>query len=844
MRLFRYPKALIVVVLLPLLIAGVGMWALKDRVDRLDDVPAAVVNLDEGATMTVDGKEQLVPFGRQLAGALTQPGTTEQSDATTTVGFDWRLTDEKDAREGLRNGEYAAVIVIPKDFSTKLATLGTTGAQQADIQVTTNDASGALDSAIGIAISQAAAASTGTEMTRQYLSQLYVGFNTMKDSFTQAADGAEDIDDGVTGLDDGLGQTSEGARQLAEGSSGLAGGAQDLSDGMSGLDSGIQQTATGTRSLADGLGDLSTGVDGVAQGSRDLADGLGDLADGADQLSDGAQQLSDGINGTDQQPGLIAGVDQLDAGVTGDGTAQNPGLAAGAQQLADGAQASADGLKLAFDGDGTEKNPGLVDGSKQTADGVEKYTGGVTQLSTGMGQACGAFTEDDMADPRIAALCAPANEDQPEDQQSILSGLQALDEGSGQLSDGARTLAEGVDTAAHGDGTSANPGLVGGSEQLATGAQQFADQAPTLVDGVQQLSDGVHQLGDGASGLATGADQLASGTRQSADGADQLADGAEQLSTGAEGAATGASQLADGTDQLATGSSQLASGTSELADGADELATGTQGLSDGTSQLHDGSSQLADGSGQFAEGLRDGADQMPSYTESERTAMSDMGAQPVTSVASRQNEAHGPSTATFPFVVALALWLGAFGSFLLLPALSRRFLDAAMPMWMVALRSLLPALALGVVQTVAVLGVITAIGVRPVSALGVGVISLAGAVAFAALHQALLALLGNRVGRIASIVVMVLQVVVLAGILPVQTAPELLQSISAFMPISIVSTGLVHAALGGALVSTSSTLLALAGWTAASIIVTLVASRSARSLAVARLVSENDALPA
>lgn len=778
-----------------------------------------------------------MPFGRQLAGALTQPGTTQQGDASTTVGFDWRLTDEKDAQEGLKNGEYAAVIVIPKDFSTKLATLGTTDAEQADIQVTTNDASGALDSAIGIAISQAAAASTGTEMTRQYLSQLYVGFNTMKDSFTQAADGAEGIDDGVTGLDDGLGQTSEGARQLADGSSGLAGGAQDLSDGMNGLDSGIQQTATGTRSLADGLGDLSTGVDGVAQGSRDLADGLGDLADGADQLSDGAQQLSDGINGTDQQPGLIAGVDQLDAGVTGDGTAQNPGLAAGAQQLADGAQASADGLELAFDGD-EKQNPGLVSGAGQTADGVEQYTGGVSQLSTGMGQACSALSSKDLAKPEIAALCDTEN---PE---SVVSGLTTLDQGSEQLSTGARTLADGVDIAAHGDGTSANPGLVDGSDQLATGAQQFADQAPTLVDGVQQLADGVHQLGDGASGLATGADQLASGTRQSADGADQLADGAEQLSTGAEGAATGASQLADGTDQLATGSSQLASGTSELADGADELATGTQGLADGTSQLHDGSTQLADGSGQFAEGLRDGADQMPSYTDSQRTAMSDMGAQPVTSLSSRENQAHGASTATFPFVVALALWLGAFGSFLLLPALSRRFLDAAMPMWMVALRSLLPALALGVVQTVAVLGVITAIGVKPVSALGVGVISLAGAVAFAALHQALLALLGNRVGRIASIVVMVLQVVVLAGILPLQTAPELLQSISAFMPISIVSTGLIHAALGGTLVSTSSTLLALAGWTAASIIVTLVASRSARSLAVARLVSENDALPA
>lgn len=235
---------------------------------------------------------------------------------------------------------------------------------------------------------------------------------------------------------------------------------------------------------------------------------------------------------------------------------------------------------------------------------------------------------------------------------------------------------------------------------------------------------------------------------------------------------------------------------------------------------------------------------MPTYSEDQRSRMSSMAAQPVQSVATRQNEADGAATATFPFVVALALWLGAFGSFLLLPALSRRFLDAAMPMWMVAIRSLLPALALGLVQTVAVLAVITAIGVKPVSALGVGLISFAGAIAFAALHQALLALLGNRVGRIASLVVMVLQVVVLAGILPLQTAPGILQAVSSFMPITILSKGLIHAALGGALVSTSSTLLALAAWALGSLAVTLVASRGARSLRMSQLVTESDALPA
>ncbi|GAB2543707.1 YhgE/Pip family protein [Brachybacterium huguangmaarense] len=830
MRLLKHPRSLLVVLLLPLLVAGVGMWALKDRVDRLADVPAAVVNLDEGTTMTIDGEEQFVPFGRQLAGALTQPGTTTQEGAPATTGFDWRLTDEQDAREGLRDGTYSAVIVIPADFSERMGTLGTPDARQAEIQVTTNDASGALDSAIGVAVSQAAASSTGTEMTRQYLAQLYIGFNSFHDSLSQAADGAEGIDDGVTGLSDGLGQTSDGARQLADGSRGLAGGTRQLADGVRGLDGGIRQTSDGARGLADGIGQLSTGSDGLADGARQLADGLGQLADGADGLADGAAQLSDGINGTDAQPGLVQGVQLLNAGVQGDGTPQNPGLVAGSEQLAQGAQRTADGVKVAFD-KGAGGRPGLVDGADQLATGDQ-------ELFAGMLQACEAFALAEIAaDPRLGALCAEPPSTGGSSQTSILAGLS-------QAADGSRSFADGIALAAHGDGTAQNPGLVGGTQAIANATRQSADQAPQLAQGIEQLAGGVTGLGQGASQLSDGATQLAGGVRQSADGAAQLSDGATQLAGGVRLTSDGADQLADGTEQLADGSSQLATGADQLASGSDELATGTEGLADGVAQLDDGATQLEDGTGQFAQGLRDGAGQVPTYAESERQSMSEVGAQPVTSVATRQNEADGAATAVFPFVVALALWLGAFGSFLLLPALSRRFLDAAMPMWKVVLRSLLPGIGLGLVQTVAVLAVITAIGVRPVSALGVAVLAFAGAIAFAAFHQALLAVLGNRVGRIASIVVMVLQVVVLAGILPLQTAPPVLQAASSFMPITILSEGLVHAALGGALVSTSSTLLALAAWTGVSIVATMIASRSARSVDRARLVTEADALPA
>lgn len=112
MKRLAHPRTLIVVLVLPLLVAALGMWALSGRVDRLDAVPAAVVNLDEGAEVTdADGETQTVPFGRLLAGSLTQPGTVEGQDAPETTGFDWQLTSQEDAEEGLKDGSYSAVVV-------------------------------------------------------------------------------------------------------------------------------------------------------------------------------------------------------------------------------------------------------------------------------------------------------------------------------------------------------------------------------------------------------------------------------------------------------------------------------------------------------------------------------------------------------------------------------------------------------------------------------------------------------------------------------------------------------------------------------------------------------------
>ena len=319
MTRLNHPRTLVVVLLLPLLVVGLGMWALSGRVDRLDAVPAAVVNLDEGAEMTdADGNTQTVPFGRLLAGALTQPGTVEELDAPETTGFDWQLTSQEDAEEGLRAGEYSAVVVIPADFSENLATLGTTEAVPAILEVVTNDATGQINALVGAAVAQASASTMGGMMTEQYLSGLLLGFNDIESGFSDAADGAEELSAGVDELDDGVQELADGTGDLADGAREAADGSTEFAGGIWALADGAGQAADGTEELAGGLVQVADGTDSAAQGSDELTTGLYSLADGGDELTTGTSTLATGVDGiATGAEDLAGGIGALQDGMNG-----------------------------------------------------------------------------------------------------------------------------------------------------------------------------------------------------------------------------------------------------------------------------------------------------------------------------------------------------------------------------------------------------------------------------------------------------------------------------------------------------------------------------------------------
>lgn len=153
------------IVLVPLTVAGFLIWGLWQPNERLDTVSAAVVNLDE--PVELDG--QLVPMGRVLAAELIG------DDAAS--NYDWTLTNEEDAAEGLAEGRYATVVTIPSDFSQNATSLGGDAADVAAASITVEQTPQGklIDGALAATVTSTAAALLNQQLGAQYIEGLLGG---------------------------------------------------------------------------------------------------------------------------------------------------------------------------------------------------------------------------------------------------------------------------------------------------------------------------------------------------------------------------------------------------------------------------------------------------------------------------------------------------------------------------------------------------------------------------------------------------------------------------------------------------------------------------------------------
>lgn len=367
--------SLLGLVLVPLAIAGLLVWSLYDPQARLNTVTAAIVNED----VPVEVNGQLAPLGRQLTAGLV--GTED-------TNFDWVITDSADAKEGLADGRYTAVVTIPEDFSANATSFGgdPADAQSASIEVVSGDHAKLVDGAVSQAIATAAVGIFNEQLTITYIegllggySELSTGIGDAADGATQLADGTRQYTAGVVSLSGGLSTiAAETAAipgqvgQIADGAGQLAGGSQQITNGIVGLQSGatqLSQLAAGMQQAcaADPAGATCAGM------QAQLVGALGALPDQVGQLAAGSQGVTNGIVGL--QSGVVqlqGGLGQLSTGITqvSDGAAQlaagGPALQTGADQLASGLGEAASSIPTSDSADaaalaGVAARPVVVD---------------------------------------------------------------------------------------------------------------------------------------------------------------------------------------------------------------------------------------------------------------------------------------------------------------------------------------------------------------------------------------------------------------------------------------------------------------------------------------------------
>lgn len=440
---------------------------------------------------------------------------------------------------------------------------------------------------------------------------------------------------------------------------------------------------------------------------------------------------------------------------------------------------------------------------------------------------------------------------------SAAAGAAALPDGATKLADGAGQLADGATQLSNGLGTIAD-GITSaqtGANKIGAGLSQGADQLQAQVPSAQLLAGGAAQTKQAAAGTSAAVtevqtqltkaigmcdpatqkelcDQLnivAGAAAQAQGAADGTVKATSEVADGVVGLSALPSTLsgqlrtaADGVNQLSAGLGQLADGTTQSATGAANLATGATGLQSGASQLADGATQLSTGVGSLAtgtaslaSGLHQAADSLPKRTDSQASSLAEVVADPVK--ADTSGGMFGPTAV--PLLAAVVLWFGGLVSFLVMRPFTARALTSRRPSALLALRGFAPAAALGAGQGLLVALVVEVVAkYDPARWWGFAGVAVLAGVAFAAVNQALVAVLGG-VGRWIAAIVGVAALG--AGI--ISTLPGWLATIAGALPTSSAATAL----LGDQ--GTGSAIAALVVWAALALLATTLAVTARRT---------------
>ncbi|PEP21319.1 YhgE/Pip domain-containing protein [Bacillus wiedmannii] len=656
---------IIAVLFVPILYAGMFLWAFWDPYKQLDDLPVAVVNLDKGAVF--DGKP--IEVGKGLVDNLKD-----------NKSFKWEFVSEKEAKKGMEGRKYYMLVRIPDNFSSNATTLLKDDPKPLNLEYIPNESLNFLSSQIGGTAIEKIKGEVSSTLTKTYAEKMFDSIQDVSKGLADGAEGANKLHDGSSELHDGSskvtdglhtlqgksGEMKDGVQKLADGSNKLVDGSGKVTVGLNTLNGKTGEMQIGIGKLLDGSGkvtnglntlnsktsEMQTGIGKLVDGSGKVTDGLntlnsktGEMQKGIGELHDGSEKVTGGLNQLVSKSGeLKTGTTDLSNGMgkLAEGQSQlekwSQEIQKGLQDLNSNVQKSAAGLE-----EMQSKGPSILNTVNEKIDGAEAN---VNQLNE--------FTQSTAGDAKNAAqdvanlqkqIESLPKEYQEQLQPFITSAVKntatvqqkaaGVAGGTNKLNEEVKQLIGEIDQKT-GDGQSKLPNpaelksLTVGIDQLSSaqkgfvekfqgfgaklntakeGANKFKNESGQLIDAINQLADGSGKVTGGLDTLSAGANQMAGGVNQLADGSSQVTGGLGTLSAGANQMAGGVNQLADGSGKvtgglgtLSVGANQMTGGVNQLADGSGQVTTGLGTLNGGLNKMSTGSAQLIDGVNKLADG--------------------------------------------------------------------------------------------------------------------------------------------------------------------------------------------------------------------------------------------------
>lgn len=834
------------VILAPLLYSISFIKSVWDPYAGASNLPIAVVNNDK--SIRYNSKDLHV--GKDIVDKLKKNQQLK-----------WEFVSAEKANKGMKNRYYYTTLTIPENFSKNASTVLSKSPRKMQLNYKTNDSLNYLASTMSEMGVKQLNTQVRAAVTKAYTQTMFDSVKNIATGMNNASEGAKKLNEAMMKLKDGTGKYTAGVSKVDQGlqtlrssiapltfaSSQLAEGSSKLNNGIRKYTAGVKKLEAGSSSLTKANPSLKNGVhvfkDGVIKytgGVSLLTNGLKNLSENSEKLRTGGNVLAEGSKNFGRLNFAVRTIKkqstQFNEKLSKSGVV--PALKKSLElkkEVADLKSQFSQTEQLFAQLSKIEWNKLSIseEEKKQIVDPLLASVGTKGMSKSKAEEIISQVTNSNIDATLKQSIIKNANvivseqQDRENSQINIGNAIAKINEKlsaitattnslkasniSAQIPKIANLLNNSKTLLEKTDGLLAvldkNKDLLGeiprkvkalsdGLEQVQQGSEKLSASAPQvqkLADGIVQYTNGADRAYNASKQINASSDKLTHGATTLADSINKYTNGVStvyagiyQLSTRSVDLDKGSQKLSDSLSQLNTKVPALIGGVTRLANGSSLLNSKGTELTSGVHKIHEGSSKL---STKLSEGAQKVSEVKPSQQNIE------MFAEPTNVSHSTVSKVPNYGHALAPFVMSTGLFMGALLFGLCFPA-RRNLHKYNENIWKVFLKEFCLYAAISLSMVLVQSFVLISTGLKVENLFAVLFVSFVFSLFSVGLCQCLTLIFG-RIGLLAGLIVLVMQIGGSGGMFPMPVINGFFNAINPLLPMTYAINGLRNAITGG-----------------------------------------------